>query len=187
MHLLEVGHDILVRHHDAGRRDESSPRCTAAAPFSSASVSARVERRRRIEVERVDLDHCRRRAGERMRTRDDVVDDSRCGQDCGRRAVAQRRGNPFVDALPNNGTDSGTAMSPASIAPRKPTMYSRPCGARIATRSPGDPQRRDFRGDYLHPPVELRPRQLSGIPAGVDLVVDERVRGRIGLLPDLFA
>ena len=42
--------------------------------------------------------------------------------------------------VPNIGTDSGTAMKPASIAPSSPTMYSRPCGARIAARSPTDPQ-----------------------------------------------
>src|SRR5580693_5326273 len=43
-------------------------------------------------------------------------------------------------SAPDSGTDNGTAMKPASIAPRTPTMYSRPCGARIATRSPDDPQ-----------------------------------------------
>src|ERR1700742_1730835 len=38
-----------------------------------------------------------------------------------------------------DGTDSGTAIRPACIAPRNATMYSSPCGARMTARSPTAP------------------------------------------------
>ena len=44
----------------------------------------------------------------------------------------------------NCGMVSGTAMNPASMAPRNPMMYSRPCGARITARSPGEPRVASF-------------------------------------------
>src|SRR5690625_2301471 len=40
--------------------------------------------------------------------------------------------------LPNAGTGNGTTMQPASMAPKNPAMYSRPCGASNAIRSPGE-------------------------------------------------
>src|ERR1700722_4574000 len=40
---------------------------------------------------------------------------------------------------PPYGTESGTAINPACNAPRKPTIYSSPCGASITARSPADP------------------------------------------------
>ena len=119
--------------------DASSRRCTAAAPSSVCGASRRSEGRRRIEVERVDLDHCRRAS--RAAHAAHEIDSSTTADVVRIAAGEQSRSAPDTrsSCAPNNGTDSGTAMKPASIAPRKPTMYSRPCGARIATRSPGYP------------------------------------------------
>ena len=53
----------------------------------------------------------------------------------------------------------------------------------ITRRSAG----RQFRGNNLRAPVDLKPRQCLGIARRIQFVVDERVRARIRLSPDLFA
>ena len=121
-----------------------------------------------------------------MSTRVDVVDDRRCRQDCGRRAVPQRRGDPFVvhAELRHGQRDRDEAGLHRAENPDDvfEALRSKDRGA-ITRRSAGRqlPRRLPARA------VDLRPRQGLGIPGRIDFVVDERVRGRIRLLPDLFA
>src|SRR5271168_4360358 len=53
----------------------------------------------------------------------------------------------------------------------------------ITRRSAG----RQFRGNDLRAPVDLKPRQCLGIAGRIQFVIDERVRARIRLLPGPFA
>src|ERR1700684_2056963 len=46
---------------------------------------------------------------------------------------------------------------------------------------------RQFRGNNLRAPVDLKPRQCLGIARRIQFVVDERVRARIRLSPGPFA
>ena len=87
------------------------------------------------------------------------------------------------------GTDKGTAMMPASSEARKADDVVE--ALRSQYRRPDHPAIRmtqQFVGDYLCTLVRTcRPRQGLGKPRGINLVVNERVRARIRVLPGLFA
>lgn len=101
-----------------------------------------------IKVERIDLDHCRQRQGERPSTRDDVVDNGRWCQDRRRRVVPQRRGKPFVvRAEPRRGQrDRDEARLHHAEEPDDVLEALRSANRHAITRRSAG---REFRGDQL--------------------------------------
>ena len=109
----------------------------------------------------------RRSTGQIRRLRIDVfrdtVDHRGRGENDGGRRIAQYRENAFI-AGPPSGTESGTAISPACIAPEtrrcSPPMrchYQRP----VTGRSTNSERLRDAE----RPPIKLRPSQALATPS----------------------
>ena len=172
----KVGQHVSVGDHHAGRRPGRARGVLQIRRgcFSAGMVSSAPDSIGRVQIQEVDLDD----GGNVLRRLcldipSDVARDCRCGQNDGGLCVAQHR-IKRSSVTPPSGTASGTGISPACSAPRKPTTYSRPWGADIKARSPGDAHSSEFAGDVQGSPIQLRPRQAQRDAGPVLVVVDER-------------
>ena len=163
----------------AGSRVEPEVYCNSAVSHACWTGGRRLQRR--IEVKRVHFDH-RRRAPGRARTQGTTSLTAADVVSIATGALSRRAPEARSSCAPNCGTGSGTATRPASNAPRNPTMYSRPCGATIATRSPTDPHRESSSATTRARWWSCDHVKAFGKPVGVHLVVDERECGIVWLL-----
>ena len=117
--LLDIREDVLVRDHHTGRLRESTPTCTADRPSSDtdphSASSIRGESKSSASISITRGARCRAEHwayGITSSTTADVV--SITAGEQSRSAPDTRSSCP-----PNCGTESGTAMNPACIAPKK--------------------------------------------------------------------